>query len=191
MASVVIWFSCYNEIITSDKFLYIFGKILPSIALILSMTIRLIPKFIDQTKIIANSQKTVGLDYSEGKLKIKIKSSMRILSILVTWALEDAVLTADSMKSRGYGIKGRTNFSIYRFISRDMILISIIGILGMFLFTGYLNGYGTLLFYPILESIKVDALSIALYLSFLLITILPVFLEIVEVYKWRYSEWTD
>ena len=122
---------------------------------------------------------------------MKIKSSMRILSILVTWALEDAVLTADSMKSRGYGIKGRTNFSIYRFISRDMILISIIGILGMFLFTGYLNGYGTLLFYPILESIKVDALSIALYLSFLLITILPVFLEIVEVYKWRYSEWTD
>ena len=67
MASVVIWFSCYNEIITSDKFLYIFGKILPSIALILSMTIRLIPKFIDQTKIIANSQKTVGLDYSEDK----------------------------------------------------------------------------------------------------------------------------
>lgn len=191
MASVVIWFSCYNEIITSDKFLYIFGKVLPSIALIVSMTIRLIPKLIEQTKIIANSQKTVGLDYSEGKLKAKIKSSMRILSILVTWALEDAVSTADSMKARGYGIKGRTSFSIYRFIQRDMIMISIIGIIGMFLFTGYLNGYATLLFYPTIESIKVDVLSIALYSSFILITILPVFLEVMEVYKWKYSEWKD
>ena len=188
MASVVMWFSCYNEIITSDKFLYIFGKILPSIALMVNMTIRLIPKLIDQTKIIANTQKTVGLDYEEGSILMKIKSSMRILSILVTWALEDAVMTADSMKARGYGLKGRSNFSIYRFIERDMIMISLIGIIGLFLFVGYMNGYGKLLFYPIIENIKFDTLSIILYLSFLVITILPVCLEIVEEYKWKYSE---
>ncbi len=188
MASVVMWFSCYNEIITSDKFLYIFGKILPSIALMVNMTIRLIPKLIDQTKIIANTQKTVGLDYEEGTLFMKIKSSMRILSILVTWALEDAVMTADSMKARGYGLKGRSNFSIYRFIKRDVIMISLIGIIGLFLFIGYMNGYGKLLFYPTIENIKFDTLSIILYLSFLVITILPVCLEIVEEYKWKYSE---
>lgn len=188
MASVVMWFSCYNEIITSDKFLYIFGKIMPSIALMVNMTIRLIPKLIDQTKIIANTQKTVGLDYEEGTLLMKIKSSMRILSILVTWALEDAVMTADSMKARGYGLKGRSNFSIYRFIKRDMIMISLIGIIGLFLFIGYMNGYGKLLFYPTIENIKFDTLSIILYLSFLVITILPVCLEIVEEYKWKYSE---
>lgn len=188
MASVVMWFSCYNEIITSDKFLYIFGKILPSIALMVNMTIRLIPKLIDQTKIIANTQKTVGLDYEEGTLFMKIKSSMRILSILVTWALEDAVMTADSMKARGYGLKGRSNFSIYRFIKRDIIMISLIGIIGLFLFVGYMNGYGKLLFYPTIENIKFDTLSIILYLSFLVITILPVCLEIVEEYKWKYSE---
>lgn len=191
MASVVIWFSCYNEIITSDKFLYIFGKTLPSIALMVSMTLRLIPKLIEQTKIISDSQKTVGLDYSEGTIKMKVKSSMRILSILVTWALEDAVSTADSMKARGYGIKGRTNFSIYRFIQRDMIMLGIIGFIGMFLFMGYTYGYGQLLFYPTIGKIGFDSLSIALYLSFFLITILPALLEIVEAYKWKYSEWMD
>lgn len=188
MASVVMWFSCYNEIITSDKFLYIFGKIMPSIALMVNMTIRLIPKLIDQTKIIANTQKTVGLDYEEGTLLMKIKSSMRILSILITWALEDAVMTADSMKARGYGLRGRSNFSIYRFIKRDTIMISLIGVIGLFLFVGYMNGYGKLLFYPTIENIKFDTLSIILYLSFLVITILPVCLEIVEEYKWKYSE---
>lgn len=191
MASVVMWFSCYNEIITSDKFLYIFGKTLPSIALMANMTLRLIPKLIEQTKIIANTQKTVGLDYSEGSMIMKIKSSMRILSILVTWALEDAVMTADSMKARGYGLKGRSNFSIYRFIQRDIIMITLIGIIGLFLFVGYINGYGKLLFYPNIENIKFDILSITLYLLFLLITILPVCLEIVEEYKWKYSELTN
>lgn len=191
MASVVLWFSCYNEIITSDKFLYIFGKTLPSIALMASMTLRLVPKFIEQTKIIANSQKTVGLDYSEGSIKMKIKSSMRILSILVTWTLEDAVQSADSMKARGYGIKGRTNFSIYRFIKRDMIMLGIICTLGLFLFMGYINGYGNLLFYPTIEKIKFDGLYTSIYISFFLITILPSFLELVEAYKWKYSEWMD
>ena len=188
MASVIMWFSCYNEIITSDKFLYIFGKTMPSIALMVSMTLRLIPKLISQTKIIANSQKTVGLDYSEGSIKMKIKSSMRILSILVTWALEDAVQTADSMKARGYGIKGRTNFSIYKFIERDMIMLGVMVVSGLFLFMGYINGYGSLRFYPTIQKIRFDGIYIFVYIAFLIIAILPSFLELVEAYKWKYSE---
>ena len=191
MASIIMWFSCYNEIITSDKFLYIFGKTLPSVALIVSMTLRLIPKFINQTKIIANSQKTVGLDHSEGSIKMKAKSSMRILSILVTWSLEDAVQTADSMKARGYGLKGRTNFSIYKFIERDMIMLLVMGLAGLFLFMGYLNGYGNLRFYPTIQKIRFDGIYIFVYIAFLIITILPSFLELVEAYKWKYSEWMD
>ena len=69
------------------------------------------------------------------------------------------------------------------------ILILLSAIAGIF--TGYLNGYETLLFYPTIEIIKVDVLSIALYSSFILITILPVLLEVMEVYKWKYSEWRD
>ncbi len=38
---------------------------------------------------------------------------------MVTWSLENAIETADSMRARGYGLPGRTSFSIYRFDSRD------------------------------------------------------------------------
>lgn len=186
MSSVVIWFSCYNEIITSDKFLYIFGRITPSLALMTKMTLRLIPKLINQTKIIANTQKTIGLDYEEGTLKMKIKSSMRILSILVTWALEDAIQTADSMKARGYGIKKRSNFSIFKFVTRDIIMLILIGIIGLFLIMAYIYDYGQMIFYPIIYPISFDILSVSLYLSFLLIGMLPILLEIVEEYKWKY-----
>lgn len=188
LGSVMVWFSCYNEIMTSDKFLYIFGKITPTIALIVSMTLRLIPKLIEQTKIIANSQKTLGLDYNEGNISLKIKSCMRILSILVTWALEDAVQTADSMKARGYGIKKRTSFQIFEFINRDMVMLVYILISGMFLLAGYINGYGQLIFYPTIQKIDTDILSNMLYITFFIISILPSIQELRERYKWRYLE---
>ncbi|MCR8743802.1 energy-coupling factor transporter transmembrane component T [Romboutsia lituseburensis] len=186
MACVIVWFSCYNEIVTSDKFLYIFGKTLPSIALMASMTLGLIPKLINQTKVIASTQKTIGIDYEEGTIIKKIKSSMRILSIVVTWALEDAVQTADSMKARGYGIKGRTNFTIFIFIKRDIIMLGFIWIVAVFLGSAYSNGYCQLLFYPTIQSIRLDTLSTILYLSFFIITIIPIVLELWEGYKWKY-----
>lgn len=186
MLSVILWFSCYNEIITSDKFLYVFGKIMPSVALIVCMTLRLIPKLMGQIKVIANSQKTIGLDYSEGTIMMRAKSSMRILSILVTWALEDAVQTADSMKARGYGLKGRKSFSIYTFITRDAILLFVMGIMTMLLVMAYAFGYGKLMFYPYIAPIKTDILSIIIYVSFAGIALLPVVLEIVEELRWKY-----
>ena len=45
LASVVQWFSCYNEVMTSDKFVYLFGRLIPALSLVLSMTLRFVPKF--------------------------------------------------------------------------------------------------------------------------------------------------
>lgn len=186
MLSVIVWFSCYNEVITSDKFLYVFGKIVPSIALVISMTLRLIPKLITQIKIISKSQKTIGLDYSEGTLLMRAKSSMRILSILVSWALEDAIQTADSMKARGYGLKGRTSFSIYKFIDRDAVMLFFITVISMILIMGYTYGYGELMFYPYIEQIEVNIGSLLIYGAFTIIAFLPVILEVMEAVKWKY-----
>lgn len=132
---VIEWFSCYNKIMTSDKFIYLFGRIIPALSLILSMALRLVPKFGRQLTVIRNGQKCAGRDVSNGGLLKKVKYGMNMISILVTWALENAIETADSMKSRGYGLPGRTAFSIYRFDKRDKILGSIL--LGLFLLFAY------------------------------------------------------
>ena len=119
---MILWFSCYNQIMTSDKFIYLFGRIIPAMSLMLSMALRFVPHFIAQLKVIRNGQKCVGMDVSNGKWFKKVRYALNMVSILVTWALENAIETADSMKSRGYGLKGRTAFSIYRFNRRDKIL---------------------------------------------------------------------
>ena len=186
MASVVMWFLCYNKVITSEKFLYIFSKTVPTAALIVSMTIRLIPKLINQSRIITQAQKSMGLDIEEGNVRYRLKSSLRIMSVLVTWALEDAVETADSMKARGYGLKGRTSFSLYNFISRDMIMLILLCIASMFITAGYMSGYCRLMFYPVIGMISYDMLSVLIYIVYTAVCFAAVMLEIVESVRWRY-----
>lgn len=186
LSAVMIWFYCYNEVFSSDKFLYIFGKISPTISLMIDMTLRLIPKLLLQVKVIESSQCVSGFDNKSGNILNKIKNSMRIISSLLTWSLEDAVDTADSMKARGYGLKGRTSFSIYRFVGRDMIMMWIIGLGGMIILAGFLNGYCTYNFYPVITPIDTSMLSISLYITFFLICLIPSLLEIMEDLRWKY-----
>lgn len=116
---IILWFSCYNQVMTSDKFIYLFGRIIPALSLMLAMALRFVPHFTNQMKVIRNGQKCVGMDVSNGSLLSRIRHGLNMISILVTWALENAIETADSMKSRGYGLHGRTAFSIYHFDQRD------------------------------------------------------------------------
>jgi len=116
---VMLWFLCFNEVISSDKFIYLFGKIMPSLSLILSMSLRFVPHFVKQFQIVSEAQYCIGIDLQEKKALKKLKNAFTIFSIMLTWSLENAIETADSMKSRGYGLKGRTAFSIYKFEKRD------------------------------------------------------------------------
>lgn len=63
--TVIVWFSCYNVVMTSDKFIYIFGKILPALSLIFSMVLRFVPRYLAQIKVISNAQKCIGRDVSQ------------------------------------------------------------------------------------------------------------------------------
>lgn len=132
------WFSCYNKVMTSDKFVYLFGRVIPALSLILSMALRFVPNFAAQMKVIRSGQKCVGMDISNAGLIKKIRYGLNMLSILVTWALENAIETADSMKSRGYGLSGRTAYSIYRFDKRDRR----VGLLMLALFVFFAYGCG-------------------------------------------------
>ena len=109
LSSTVLWFSSFNAVITSDKVVFLFGRIMPSLSLVISMALRFIPRFSAQMKLVRNAQHTIGRDIDEGTLFQRIRNAVKILSIMITWSLENAIETADSMKSRGHGLKGRTS----------------------------------------------------------------------------------
>lgn len=133
--TVIVWFSCYNAVMTSDKFIYLFGKMMPALSLIFSMVLRFVPRYLTQLKVISNAQRCIGRDASQGNIVNRARNGIRILSIMTTWALENAIETADSMKSRGYGLPGRTSFSMFRFDRRDqwlsLIMIGLLIVVGI------------------------------------------------------------
>ena len=68
LAAVITWFSCYSAVMTSDKFVYLFGRVVPALSLILSMTLRFVPKFKAQFQVVSQAQACVGRDMSSGSL---------------------------------------------------------------------------------------------------------------------------
>lgn len=107
MFVVIQWFSCYNKVMTTDKFIYLFGRIIPALSLILSMALRFVPRFTAQLKVIRSGQKAMGRDVSEGSLFARIRHGLNMLSILVTWALENAIETSDSMQKQRIWPEGK------------------------------------------------------------------------------------
>lgn len=124
MVSVLSWFASYNEVMSSDKFLYLFGRLAPSIMLIFTMVMRLIPSFKTKADQMNKARKCIGKGTDTGTGGEKLEHGMIILSSLVSWALEGGVITTDSMRNRGYGCGKRTAFSIYRFEGRDKGLLA-------------------------------------------------------------------
>lgn len=185
LCAVLLWFSCYNEVMTSDKFVYLFGRIIPALSLILSMCLRFVPKFRDQLRVVSNAQKCVGRDVSNGGLLQRARHAVRILSILVTWALENAIETADSMKSRGYGLSGRTAFSIYRFDDRDRAALHWIGGLGAYLLAMGMAGGFYCRYFPTFRVTPLDAWSVSGLLAYALLCATPVIIELWEERRWR------
>ena len=125
MVSVLVWFACYNAVMTSDKFLYLFGKMAPSVTLILTMVLRLVPSYKNKVVQLNGARRCIGKGADTGDKKERMEHSVVLLSTLTSWALEGSVITADSMRSRGYGCGKRTTFSLYRFEKRDKVLLTV------------------------------------------------------------------
>ena len=187
LVSVICHFSCYNEVMTSDKFIYLFGKIIPSLSLIISMTLRFVPRFKAQLKVVTNAQRTMGRDVSNGSIIKRIKHGLNILSIMITWSLENAIETADSMKSRGYGIPGRTAFSIFTFDKRDQKAFFMILILGIYTVCGSLAGGMYFRYFPSVKGVVPSLFSISVFLAYLFLCMSPIMIEIWEVRRWKAS----
>lgn len=185
IVSVICHFSCYNEVMTSDKFIYLFGKIIPSMSLIISMTLRFVPKFASQLKVVTNAQRCMGRDVSNGGVVKRVRNGLNILSIMTTWSLENAIETADSMKSRGYGIPGRTAFSIFTFDKRDKKALVCILLLGIYTLVGSLEGEISFSFFPSMKMAETSVFGISVFVAYLLLCVCPVIIELWEVRKWK------
>lgn len=125
--TMLLWFGCYNKVLTSDKFTCLFGNLIPAISLLLVMVFRMVPNLMRKAAQFAAARKSIGKGAGENATsKEKLSDGMTVLSALTSWALEGSVITGDSMRSRGYGTAKRSSFMIYRMSITDWILLIVI-----------------------------------------------------------------
>jgi energy-coupling factor transport system permease protein len=183
LSAVILWFGCYQEVMTSDKFLYLFGKAAPSTALLITMTLRFVPQLQKNAQEIRAAQ--MMLQEQGIRPFQKLGVAMRNLSVLLTMSMENAVETADSMKARGYGERRRTTFHLFRFDGRDARTMGLILILSVVCLAGRIYGHGYMEYYPTMTEMIMGTPSITMFLTFGALMLLPSILEAKEAVIWR------
>lgn len=184
-ASALVWLNSFNEIITSDKFIFLFGKVSPKTALVLSMVLRFIPLVRTQAAEIEKAEKGTGNLPCGNNLIGKLRHGARRLSILISWTLEKGIDTAASMKARGYGLAGRTAYNGYKFSFRDaLLLIFSVVAAGLFFFITlqYKASYN-----PVIDIPAPDTLFLISFLFITLLLLFPAFYDLREERKWSIS----
>ena len=183
--AMVLWFLCYSHVMTGDKFTTLFAPLLPALSLLLVMVLRLVPAYGRKAKQIITARQCIGLGGSGGKGQA-LRGAMANLSALTSWALEGAIVTADSMRSRGYGAAKRTNFRLYRFSLSDGLLLALMAALAAVTAVAAAMGYARAEFVPAVYIAGSNTLlGAAGLITWAVLLLLPTILHLWEDMTWR------
>ena len=187
-AAMVIWFRIFNVIMTAEKLIYIFGKAAPVLGLTLSMIFRYIPLLQARFQEIRMGQACLGRNMGKTKgLIAKFRQFGKEISILISWSLESSIEGADSMEARGYGLRGRTSFHLYRFTKRDAALLAAILVFAAGAVYGLALGKTTSVFYPKYIPGELDFVTLLSLAAFLLLLLAPAALDVYGEIRWNRS----
>lgn len=177
LATTLMWCRLLQQCMSSDAFYYLFSKVSPTFALLISMTLRFVPLFKHQLTQMLEAQRMSGQPLTEGRLHRRLARSFKLLTMLVSWALEQAIESADSMRARGYGSKGRVSFSIYMWTTRDSYAMTLLGGFIVFLVVMTVADYNFYAYYPTFTPIVQSIGAIISYVLYSAFFFIPFFEE--------------
>ena len=182
MGASIVWFNCCNTVFTSDKIIYLFGRVIPALSLMISMTLRFVPRFKNFLQSVLRTQQAM---HKPENTKEKLGQALAAFSATVSWAMEQSIVSADSMKSRGYGLFGRTAFSIYIFEKRDGVALMMLCLLCVGTVVPHLVGLMGWTYYPSMTGDLLGLVQILAYLCYGGMCNLPLIINLMEDRKWN------
>ena len=185
LSSVIIWFTCFSTIITADKFIYLFGRVAPAIALTLSMIMRYIPLLQKRFREVSAGQRCMGRGIKGRGLIARLRQFGKELSILIAWSLEASIESADSMEARGYGLRRRTSFHLFRLGGQEKLLLLVLAALGGIAAAACAMGETTIYYYPTILLPGISLMQAVSLPAFGALMLLPIVLDLREARKWN------
>lgn len=175
-SSVMMWFDCYCTVITSERFLAVFGKIAPNLALLFSMVLTFIPRLKRNAEQINDARQLIK---NSGN---RLKKSADNFSALITMTLEESIEVSDSMRARGF-TQDRSVYSKYRFALKDIIIMAVSVLLTVFIIIMKAAGKIDFVFEP---EIYMKGLSFIAVLAYAAISFFPLLIDLTEDIRWLY-----
>lgn len=185
ISTIIMIFVCIFEIFSSDKLVYVLGRIWPKGSLYLSILFRGIPRIKEASRKINMSQSGIGRGFGQGDIVRRFINGIRICSIVVTWIIDNFSESLQSMKSRGYSLKGRTTFSIYRFDNRDRSFIITIFICLTIIMMAVAFNQTNICYNPQIIINRITPISYIFYLTYGGFFLLPMILQIKGEMKFK------
>ncbi len=137
MAGTICWFAAFARVLDTERLLYLFGRAVPKTALLLCAGERMLPLIRRRYAAVAEAQRAV-LSPEDGMLE-RLRFHARVLSVTMAVTTEQAVQSGQSMKARGYGLKGRTVYGLFRFGTSDALFLAVCVLLACLAAAGILT----------------------------------------------------
>ena len=181
LASVLLWFSSYAASMDSDASMALFGNAAPTVTLMVSQVMRLVPQFVSRGRDIVASQDAVTS--AEAKSKRDAASDrLRAVSVLAGWGMEDGLVRGDAMRARGYGCGvRRTTYKRHRIRRTDTAALAVIGVLAIASVPCAWVAVSEFSFYPVLSGFA----PLWAYVPYALLMAVAPALALKEWLQWR------
>lgn len=187
VAGVMIWFSCIYSVFSSDKVVYLFGRLSPRISLFLSVLLRFVPRIQKEARKINIAQQGIGRGINQGNVFERMRNAIRVFSMLITWAIESLTLASESMQSRGSLLRGRKAFSIYRFDNRDRAYVICMFFCITLISIGMMLNQTDVVYDPRIIMTPITSMSYLFYSGYAVFCLMPLALEIWTEYCFHKS----
>lgn len=186
--SAVLWMGCVHAVFTTDKIVYLLGRVSPHLSLYLSILLRTVPRLNKQRQRIELAQRGIGRGKGQGNIFQRMRNALRRGSILLTWLIEGIVTTSDSMRCRGCSLRGRTAYSLYRFDGRDRSFVIGLCSLICVLLMALLLDQTMIRFAPQVVMMPITPMSCLFYAAWAALCLLPPVLELLGARRFRHLQ---
>lgn len=185
IAGVIMWMSCVYSVFSSDKMVYLFGKVWPALSLFLAVLLRAVPRIKLEARRINKAQQGIGRGADQGTFFQRMRNCIRILSMLITWTIDSLTTMSDSMRNRGSSLRGRTAFSIYRFDNRDRAYVIALFTVITITLMGVMLHQMDMVYNPSLIFPAVTPMSYVFWFGYTFLCLMPLMLELWTEYQFR------
>ena len=142
-----LWCDIMHRVISGEKLTFMFGSVAPNLGLVITMTLHYIPLLRSRYKTVHSAQMGLGRNNISNPIK-RIRQWGKEFSIVISWSLENAIDTSNTMLAMGYGVGKRSSYSNYRLKTSDIVFFILMIALCVPAFVVTLSVHYKVYYYP-------------------------------------------